>query len=152
MPPRGYTEGHFGRPTTRSVTAKKGGRDLARAPYRRRWAAHPLPRGGGGRRPAAHPAARGGRQRPRLALGDARPGSLPSGVRAGPARCRGERRAPGRRLLPGFFERFVAAFLDALGIERAAAVVGNSLGGLVGLRLALSEPGRVAALGLVAAA
>jgi pimeloyl-ACP methyl ester carboxylesterase len=53
---------------------------------------------------------------------------------------------------PGFFERFVAAFLDAQGIERAAAVVGNSLGGLVGLRLALSEPERVAALGLVAAA
>ena len=52
---------------------------------------------------------------------------------------------------PGFFERFVAAFLDATGIERAA-VVGNSLGGLVGLRLALSETERVAALGLVAAA
>ncbi len=38
---------------------------------------------------------------------------------------------------PGFFERFVAAFLDALGIERAA-VVGNSLGGLAALRLALA--------------
>jgi pimeloyl-ACP methyl ester carboxylesterase len=49
---------------------------------------------------------------------------------------------------PAFFTRFVAAFLDALGVERVA-VVGNSLGGLVGLRLALSEPERVAALGLV---
>ncbi len=52
---------------------------------------------------------------------------------------------------PAFFERFVAGFLDALGVERAA-VVGNSLGGLVALRLALSAPGRVTALGLVAGA
>jgi pimeloyl-ACP methyl ester carboxylesterase len=49
---------------------------------------------------------------------------------------------------PAFFTRFAAAFLGALGVERAA-VVGNSLGGLVGLRLALSDPERVAALGLV---
>jgi pimeloyl-ACP methyl ester carboxylesterase len=49
---------------------------------------------------------------------------------------------------PAFFARFTTAFLDALGVERAA-VVGNSLGGLVGLRLALSGPERVAALGLV---
>ena len=49
---------------------------------------------------------------------------------------------------PTFFARFATAFLDALGVERAA-VVGNSLGGLVGLRLALSDPERVAALGLV---
>jgi pimeloyl-ACP methyl ester carboxylesterase len=49
---------------------------------------------------------------------------------------------------PAFFTRFAAGFLDALGIERAA-VVGNSLGGLVGLRLALSAPERVTALGLV---
>ena len=40
---------------------------------------------------------------------------------------------------PAFFTRFVAAFLDALGLDRAA-VIGNSLGGLVGLRLALAEP------------
>jgi pimeloyl-ACP methyl ester carboxylesterase len=49
---------------------------------------------------------------------------------------------------PAFFERFVAGFLDTLGIERAA-MVGNSLGGLVALRLALSEPTRVTALVLV---
>lgn len=46
------------------------------------------------------------------------------------------------------FAAFVTKFLDALGIERAA-VVGNSLGGLVALRLALSNPSRVDALGLV---
>src|SRR5919112_1281718 len=50
-----------------------------------------------------------------------------------------------------FFARFVGAYLDALGFERAA-LVGNSLGGLVALRLALSEPERVSALGLVASA
>ncbi len=49
---------------------------------------------------------------------------------------------------PAFFTRFVAAFLDALAIDRTA-VIGNSLGGLVGLRLALAEPERVTALGLV---
>jgi pimeloyl-ACP methyl ester carboxylesterase len=49
---------------------------------------------------------------------------------------------------PAFFGRFVAGFLDALGIERAA-MVGNSLGGLVALRVALSEPARVRALVLV---
>ena len=47
-----------------------------------------------------------------------------------------------------FFERFVAAFMDALGIRRAT-FVGNSLGGLVSLRVSLSEPARVAALVLV---
>ena len=52
---------------------------------------------------------------------------------------------------PAFFTQFLSAFLDTLEIERAA-VVGNSLGGLVGLRLALSEPSRVSALGLVASA
>jgi pimeloyl-ACP methyl ester carboxylesterase len=49
---------------------------------------------------------------------------------------------------PAFFERFVANLLDALGIE-GAVVAGNSLGGLVALRLALSEPARVKALVLV---
>src|SRR5215212_5008170 len=52
---------------------------------------------------------------------------------------------------PAFFTRFVAAFLDALGVDHAA-VIGNSLGGLVGLRLALAEPQRVTALGLVSSA
>jgi pimeloyl-ACP methyl ester carboxylesterase len=52
---------------------------------------------------------------------------------------------------PAFFTRFVAAFLDALEIDRAT-VIGNSLGGLVGLRLALAEPERVTALGLVSSA
>jgi pimeloyl-ACP methyl ester carboxylesterase len=52
---------------------------------------------------------------------------------------------------PAFFTRFVAAFLDTLEIDRAV-VVGNSLGGLVGLRLALAEPERVTALGLVSSA
>ncbi len=52
---------------------------------------------------------------------------------------------------PAFFERFVASFLDVLGVERAA-MIGNSLGGLVALRLALSDPARVNALILVDAA
>lgn len=46
---------------------------------------------------------------------------------------------------PAFFERFVAAFVDALDIVRAT-FVGSSLGGLISLRLALSEPARVGAL------
>ena len=52
---------------------------------------------------------------------------------------------------PASFARFAAALLDALEIERAT-VVGNSLGGLVALRLALAEPGRVSALVLAASA
>ncbi len=47
-----------------------------------------------------------------------------------------------------FFQRFVAAFVDALSVGRAT-FVGNSLGGLIALRLALSEPARVGALVLV---
>ena len=47
-----------------------------------------------------------------------------------------------------FFERFISAFVDALNIGQAT-FVGNSLGGLIALRLALSEPARVRALVLV---
>jgi pimeloyl-ACP methyl ester carboxylesterase len=39
-----------------------------------------------------------------------------------------------QRYSPAFFERFVGAFLDAVGVDRAA-VVGNSLGGLAIARL-----------------
>jgi pimeloyl-ACP methyl ester carboxylesterase len=49
---------------------------------------------------------------------------------------------------PAFFERSLAAFLDALDIGQAT-FVGNSLGGLIALRLALSEPERAGALVLV---
>ena len=52
---------------------------------------------------------------------------------------------------PGFFEHFVAAFLDALGLERTS-MIGNSLGGLAALRLALSEPARASSLVLVGSA
>ena len=58
---------------------------------------------------------------------------------------------PSAEYSSAFFARFVGAYLDALGLERAA-LVGNSLGGLVALRLALSEPARVSALSLVASA
>jgi pimeloyl-ACP methyl ester carboxylesterase len=46
------------------------------------------------------------------------------------------------------YAALVTGFMDALGIERAA-LIGNSLGGLIGLRLSLSDPARVSALGLV---
>ena len=58
---------------------------------------------------------------------------------------------PSAEYSPAFFARFVGAYLDALGIEQAT-LVGNSLSGLAALRLALSEPERVSALGLVASA
>lgn len=52
---------------------------------------------------------------------------------------------------PSFFARFLGAFLDALGHERAV-VIGSSLGGLVAIRFALDAPERVTALGLVGSA
>jgi pimeloyl-ACP methyl ester carboxylesterase len=52
---------------------------------------------------------------------------------------------------PAFFSRFLSALLDTLGADRTA-VIGHSLGGLAALRLALTEPARVSALGLVASA
>ena len=57
------------------------------------------------------------------------------------------RGSDGKGYSPSALAGFVAEFMDALGIERAS-VVGNSLGGLVALRLALSHPSRVEALGL----
>ena|SRR5215210_4004654 len=53
---------------------------------------------------------------------------------------------------PAYFAGFVGAYLDALELEQHATVVGNSLGGLAALHLALSNPPRVSALGLVASA
>lgn len=47
-----------------------------------------------------------------------------------------------------FYIRFAINFLNALAIEQAV-LVGNSLGGLIALQVALSHPERVAALGLV---
>jgi 2-hydroxy-6-oxonona-2,4-dienedioate hydrolase len=58
---------------------------------------------------------------------------------------------PSAEYSPAFFARFVGSYLDALGLERTG-LVGSSLGGLVSLRLALSEPARVSALSLVASA
>src|ERR671916_1560084 len=58
---------------------------------------------------------------------------------------------PSAEYTPAFFARFVGTYLDALEVERTG-LVGSSLGGLVALRLALSEPARVSALGLVASA
>jgi pimeloyl-ACP methyl ester carboxylesterase len=52
---------------------------------------------------------------------------------------------------PEFFGRFTREFLDAVCLE-PAVVVGNSLGGLVALRLALHTPDRVRALGLIGGA
>jgi 2-hydroxy-6-oxonona-2,4-dienedioate hydrolase len=46
---------------------------------------------------------------------------------------------------PAFFEGFVSGFVDALGIGRAT-FVGSSLGGLIALQLALSDPARIDAL------
>ncbi len=52
---------------------------------------------------------------------------------------------------PEFFSRFALALLDAVRLKRAC-LVGNSLGGLVALRLALSAPARVSALVLIGSA
>lgn len=55
---------------------------------------------------------------------------------------------PNREYSLEFLKEFLVNFLNALGIERAV-LVGNSLGGQVALRLALSFPEQVAALVLV---
>ncbi|MFI7490182.1 alpha/beta fold hydrolase [Micromonospora echinaurantiaca] len=45
--------------------------------------------------------------------------------------------------------RFVGRYLDAVGVEAPAHLVGNSLGGAIAMRLAVAEPARVASLALV---
>ncbi|MEV1333774.1 alpha/beta fold hydrolase [Micromonospora costi] len=45
--------------------------------------------------------------------------------------------------------RFVGRYLDVVGVDRPAHLVGNSLGGAVAMRLAVAEPARVASLALV---
>jgi pimeloyl-ACP methyl ester carboxylesterase len=49
---------------------------------------------------------------------------------------------------PEFFTSFVTAFLDALKLKQVA-IAGNSLGGLIAMRLALESPSRVSALVLI---
>ncbi len=63
----------------------------------------------------------------------------------------GDSAKPDADYSPAFFTQFLVALLDALEVE-STAVIGSSLGGLVGLRLSLSEPERVASLSLVASA
>ncbi len=60
----------------------------------------------------------------------------------------GDSAKPNREYSPDFLAQFVVDFLNALGVERAV-LVGNSLGGLVALRLALSHSEQVPALVLV---
>ncbi|MEH0934109.1 alpha/beta fold hydrolase [Micromonospora psammae] len=45
--------------------------------------------------------------------------------------------------------RFVGHYLDAVGVDRPAHLVGNSLGGAIAMRVAVAEPDRVASLALV---
>jgi homoserine O-acetyltransferase len=51
----------------------------------------------------------------------------------------------------GDWARIQAAVMDRLGIERAAAVIGGSMGGQIALELALAFPDRVKALGILSA-
>lgn len=70
------------------------------------------------------------------------PGAGPLGVRP---RCAESRLGTDGDYSPASLAGFVARFFDAVGVGRAA-VAGNSLGGLLALRLALADPGRVSAL------
>jgi 4,5:9,10-diseco-3-hydroxy-5,9,17-trioxoandrosta-1(10),2-diene-4-oate hydrolase len=60
----------------------------------------------------------------------------------------GDSSKPNREYSPEFLMQFVTDFLKAIGIERTV-LVGNSLGGLVALRFALSHSEQIAALVLV---
>jgi pimeloyl-ACP methyl ester carboxylesterase len=60
----------------------------------------------------------------------------------------GDSAKPDADYSPAFFTRFVGSFLDTLEIEHTT-MIGNSLGGLVALRLALSDQSRITALVLV---
>src|ERR671916_240892 len=60
----------------------------------------------------------------------------------------GDSARPDADYSPAFFTRFVGSFLDTLEIEHTT-MIGNSLGGLVALRLALSDQSRITALVLV---
>lgn len=60
----------------------------------------------------------------------------------------GDSAKPNREYSPEFLAQFAIDFLSAIGIERAV-LVGNSLGGLVALHVALSRSEQVAALALV---
>ncbi|MGN9779645.1 alpha/beta fold hydrolase [Micromonospora sp. H33] len=44
---------------------------------------------------------------------------------------------------------FVGRYLDAVGVDQPAHLVGNSLGGAVAMQFAVTEPARVASLGLI---
>ncbi len=63
-----------------------------------------------------------------------------------PGHGQSDPRLPGTSLAD--LSGFVAAFLDSLGVERVH-VVGHSMGGAIGTRLALDQPTRVASLALV---
>lgn len=63
----------------------------------------------------------------------------------------GESDKPRTDYTPRYFARVVRHLMDELDMDRAL-VLGNSMGGRVGLELALRAPGRVAGLGLLAAA
>jgi pimeloyl-ACP methyl ester carboxylesterase len=59
----------------------------------------------------------------------------------------GKSSGPGERTIAGYARR-VLAWLDGLGLERAI-VIGHSMGGAIGLSLALEAPQRLAGLGLL---
>jgi pimeloyl-ACP methyl ester carboxylesterase len=61
----------------------------------------------------------------------------------------GDSGKPGGEYGPSFFARWLTAFLDVLGIERAV-LVGNSMGGRIAIELALVAPERVERLVLYA--